>query len=45
LAFYNARPPHTALGGRTPDEAYAAISAAGPAESKKADKEEELLAA
>jgi putative transposase len=45
LDFYNGRRPHTALGGRTPDEAYAAIGAAGHADRKRADKEEELLAA
>ena len=37
IGYYNARRPHSALGGLTPDEAYAAIGAGG--------KETERLAA
>ena len=45
LGFYNERRPHTALGGRTPDEAYATIGAAGQQDRRRADKEEERMAA
>jgi len=45
LGFYNARRPHTALGGRTPDEAYGTVAPAGDQEEKKADKEDVRLAA
>jgi putative transposase len=45
LDFYSARRPHTALSGRTLDEAYAATDTAGQEDGKRADKEEERPAA
>jgi putative transposase len=36
IGYYNARRPHSALGGLTPDEAYAAIGAGGGETTKLA---------